>query len=541
MNTPIKIIDLFSGPGGLGEGFSAFKAGKMNPFKIAISIEKEASAHRTLTLRSFFRQFNSGDAPEEYYAFMRGELGGAPEDELYRVPSLQDAVKQAKREAQQLTLGETAPQTVYKKIRESLNNEDCILIGGPPCQAYSLVGRARNYGAKDKIYSAQDDHRNFLYKEYLIIIAKFQPLVFVMENVKGMLSAKVDGTAIFPAIMNDLKDPVKASSKRPDALRDTHTYKIFSFVPDTGELGLFNQHGGPVCHDGLSPKDFVIKSEMYGVPQARHRVILLGIRADVAENLNNLQLLKQHSTKVDVQSVISDLPELRSKLSKTKDTLEAWRSTIKNFPETEAASLRNRKDFDQNVIARFFGNLKDIGNSPEGTGMEKGLQRKNLSKTLPRELAKWYQDDRLGKYITNHKSRGHIAGDLHRYMYYSTHAKLLNKCPNSLTLPSELWPNHKNFTSGKFADRFRVQMSHRPGTTVTSHISKDGHYFIHYDPLQCRSLTVREAARIQTFPDNYHFVGNRTEQYVQVGNAVPPYLACQIAETVFKILRSRNS
>jgi DNA (cytosine-5)-methyltransferase 1 len=129
-----------------------------------------------------------------------------------------------------------------------------------------------------------------------------------------------------------------------------------------------------------------------------------------------------------------------------------------------------------------------------------------------------------------------MASDLSRYLYASSFAAVHGRSPKLQELPGALKPEHKNADGDDFTDRFRVQLRSRPATTVTSHIAKDGHYFIHHDPSQCRSLTVRETARLQTFPDNYFFAGGRTDQYVQVGNAVPPFLARQIAAVVADIL-----
>jgi DNA (cytosine-5)-methyltransferase 1 len=154
-------------------------------------------------------------------------------------------------------------------------------------------------------------------------------------------------------------------------------------------------------------------------------------------------------------------------------------------------------------------------------------------------LDDWLLDERLS-YWLNHEARGHMDSDLRRYAYAAAFAEIYGDSPKGhrdFNLPG-LEPNHKNWKSGKFSDRFRVQRKGIPSTTITSHIAKDGHYFIHYDPRQCRSLTVREAARLQTFPDNYFFLGNRTQQFHQVGNAVPPLLANQIAGVVARIIKA---
>jgi DNA (cytosine-5)-methyltransferase 1 len=169
--------------------------------------------------------------------------------------------------------------------------------------------------------------------------------------------------------------------------------------------------------------------------------------------------------------------------------------------------------------------------------------------SYPASLAKhsqleesWFLDNRLAG-VCNHTSREHMPSDLHRYLYAACFASAREKSPRLCDFPKELLPDHENvldaLKTSNFADRFRVQLWGRPSTTVTCHIAKDGHYYIHPDPGQCRSLTVREAARLQTFPDNYFFCGGRTAQYAQVGNAVPPLMARDIGRIVWNILRPR--
>lgn len=527
MNSPIKIIDLFAGPGGLGEGFSALRRKKgERVFKISLSVEKEASAHKTLKLRAFYRQFREGEAPQVYYDFLSGKLGASP-DILYRDPSVRRQAEAASDEARQFTLGEDN-RAINNAIEKALGKrpDPWVLIGGPPCQAYSLAGRSRNAGNKN--YRAEDDHRNFLYKEYLRVIARFKPAVFVMENVKGLLSAKINGAPIFDDICRDLECPARAlktGNKR-------QKYTIFSL---TTSLPL----NSDLFNTGLEPADYIIHAEQYGVPQARHRVILLGIRNDIASKAIPGTL--HESSGPSVKEIIGGLPALRSGLSKSTDNSRLWAAAIHNGINKVIAEV-NRND-KKAVAQKMITALKIIDRAAlsRGSNWAQGSSKNDLD-SLPANLKNWYQDPSGWSGICNHETRGHIATDLHRYLFCACYSQATTNgeraTPTSSDFPETLAPDHANWKSGKFADRFRVQSANRYATTITSHISKDGHYYIHYDPNQCRSLTVREAARIQTFPDNYFFVGNRTEQYVQVGNAVPPYLAHQIAEIVYKLLSS---
>lgn len=515
-NNLIPVVDLFAGPGGLGEGFSALNDG--NSFKIIVSAEKDPVAHQTLRLRAFYRALKTQmpDKLEDYYAFCHGTASLPYTDAT--LPLWQEAEK----EALCIELGtEQGNSTLDEAIQNGLanfsQNQPWVLIGGPPCQAYSLVGRSRNKGISD--YSAENDKRNFLYKEYLRIINNYKPAMFVMENVKGMLSAKVNGANIFHEILQDLASPDRAF---PEG-REHPRYVIFSLVKDTS----FRAGDDP---KRINPTDFIIKSEQYGVPQARHRVILVGIRED---QINNKLPTLTRKPQVFVKDVIDALPQLRSKLSKEKDSFSEWESRVANELNTLLRHIREKGE--SGVAVRLNEAISSLKKNQSTGGLR--VPRTDRASTGSAELDDWYKDGNLNIWL-NHESRGHRIDDLVRYAFAASFAKVYDRSPkghNEFNYPG-LAPAHQNWESGDFSDRFRVQLEHNPATTITSHISKDGHYFIHYDPSQCRSLTVREAARLQTFPDNYFFQGGRTQQYHQVGNAVPPYLAYQIASIVYKKL-----
>lgn len=517
MIASIPVIDVFAGPGGLGEGFSAYGRleGKQY-FKIGISVEKESSAHCTLILRSFFRQFPYREVPDSYYAFLRGEIS---QEELFKRHPLQAASARDEAWLDALGSGSEFDEKLDNRITNVITGHDkWILIGGPPCQAYSVIGRSRNTGIKD--YRLEDDERSKLYREYLRILAKHQPPVFIMENVKGLLSAKVHGSSMFERILSDLEDPASVFSGFDN--KNKYKYKICSLVkrPQKRFEGTETSH---------SPSDYVVKCEHYGIPQARHRVILLGIREDFAHIKPDI--LTPHDY-VNSEDVLNGLPELRSGLSKETDSQKSWREWIEFIADqqwVEDISEKYGQDFYDKLLAIISDPIESLHNR----GNDRFVQ---CIPSVSDQLKWWYLDKRLDG-VCNHSTRGHIFDDIQRYLFASFYAQQKNDSPKLQHYPHELLPNHKNASSGHFSDRFRVQLRGRPSTTITSHISKDGHYYIHPDPRQCRSLTVREAARLQTFPDNYFFCGNRTQQYVQVGNAVPPLLAYKIAEIVHEFLK----
>lgn len=469
--TPIPIVDLFAGPGGLGEGFSRVDGGKA--FKIIVSIEKDPHAIETLRLRAFYRARvkSKKKLPKAYFDLLSAKNEKDKTPAIAKLSEFEEW-KMAEDEALHYELGKDN-LLINSEIEKRLGGEKkWVLIGGPPCQAYSLVGRSRMQNHK----GLKADDRHFLYREYLSVIQKFEPAIFVMENVKGLNTARVAGKPILPLIFNDLRSA------------GVHGYELHSLEVDEGTL------------PGVTTDDFLIRAENHGVPQTRHRVIIVGVRKDMQIKPQPLALKKM----VTVAQTIGDLPTLMG--------------------------LDSSKDLDS------YG--------PEKTGLPM-IQVSGLRSKLPKDLRDFLcpLSPSLKRFILNHQARSHMLEDLKRYKWWAKQAEKNGRSPklNDDDIPPELLPKHENVTDGSalvFADRFKVQLANSPSGTITSHIAKDGHYYIHYDPIQRRSFSVREAARIQTFPDDYFFMGNKTQQYHQVGNAVPPYLAYQIGQSVYEALKS---
>lgn len=514
MPSTFGIVDLFAGPGGLGEGFASLVEDGHAPFRIGISVEKEASAHRTLTLRAFLRGYRArhGTLPRQFIDFHAGEV---TEPDWTEVDAA--AWRAAIEEARGLELGTEAAATAIDAAIEKLRAgyDDTILIGGPPCQAYSLVGRARSKGKVG--YVPELDERHYLFREYIRVLDRLRPAAFVMENVKGMLSSTVESRLVFEMLMEDLASLGSGHG---------HQYELRAIRIEDGKASL---------QEAMRPSDFVVRAEEFGVPQRRHRVIIVGIRADLAGKAAGAAIAVSGPAR-SVSDVIDSMPALRSGISRGADSAEDWRQEVRDAAKLLARMHAGR---DNQPLREAFSSVARR-TATEAPGSRKGTGLPEIYGNSNDELLRWLERPDLCAFA-QHETRGHMASDLGRYLFASVFGAVRGYSPKAADFPLALSPDHRNWHSGVFNDRFRVQLANEASTTVTSHISKDGHYFIHPDPLQCRSLTVREAARLQTFPDDYLFMGNRTQQYVQVGNAVPPFLARQIAQIVLNAIVGLNS
>jgi DNA (cytosine-5)-methyltransferase 1 len=531
-------------------------------------------------------------------------------DELNRRAPEQEAIDQR--------IEEICKATGRKDNKSLKQCSPLIVIGGPPCQAYSTIGRARRAGIAD--HNQDYDERFFLYKEYADVIKRARPDLFVMENVSGIGSAKLaNGVRIFPEIIKRLE----YLKEDPGPEKDKEEYHIYSFVTEKGEFS--GSEKNP------SDKDFVINAAHFGVPQERRRVILLGINVehDRDQSLPFIMDSTKAPSAPSIAETISSLPKIRSSISTAKrssnrdqfvgenfldsdldwsnlrakciekirrivagknavsqgvcDVLE-WDRRSTKFEKVsqvkvtreiteqdlvwiflsseEEGIIKSRETGYKRLLSEIYPKISELLDDIEaeaqlGTGSDFYLYsetKKALSSGDEeyRKLENWLAN----KYFSgtlNHRAKQHMPSDMIRYMFSAlwTESQMLidtQHSPNYGTLqtsispttkyfPSNLASQHKSWYSKNFQDRFRCYPRTYRAKTITSHMHKDGHANIHYDAAQIRSLSVREAARLQTFPDDYYFEGGQSAQYLQVGNAVPPFLAKQIAEYIYKLIK----
>lgn len=398
-------IDIFAGAGGLSEGF------QRNGYIPVAHVEMKKEACLTLKTRECFYYLKKHGRIEDYKNYLRREI---TRDELYAmVPEkvLNSVINE--------TMSEEGMPALFDRIDQlmevqGIENID-VLVGGPPCQAYSLVGRARS---KTNMVG---DPRNYLYMLYCEVLEKYRPKIFVFENVPGLLTA--NGGSYF----DDMRERFR-------------------------KAGYFLEYR-------------ILNSKEYGVLQNRRRVIVIGWREGTDFTYPELDKKEQ---KYLVDDLFSDLPYI------------------------EPGESRNVYKCKSTEYLR-----------------ESGIRT---------------EDDIL----TLHQARPNLERDRKIYRQVIEAWNNGQKRLKYTELPEELC-THNNRTA--FLDRFKVVAKDMPyAQTMVAHISKDGHYFIHPDIKQARSISVREAARIQSFPDNYFFEGGRTASFLQIGNAVPPLMASAIAK-----------
>lgn len=401
----MNFIDLFAGASGMSEGF--VNAG----FNPVAHIEMNSEACQTIQTRAAYHYLKSNNNLELYYEYIKGDIS----KEMF----FKEIPKHIVDNVLNIEINDNTIEGIFKLI-EASNKKIDLIIGGPPCQAYSLLGRHQE--------DIENDPRNKLYIQYGRFLNHFKPSGFVFENVPGMLSAN----------------------------KGQHFKNLKAY---------FRRIGYEVYHDTLNAVDF-------GVVQARKRIIIVGWKKEKDFGFPEFEKIVNPFT---VNDAFADLPVLKpgQGFQKTAYT-ESKNEYLEKF------ELRNGVDF-----------------------------------------------------VTQHISRPHNSRDLAIYKNAIQKWNMGKERLKYPDLPEEL-KTHKNESS--FIDRYKVVDGTGVAHTVVAHIAKDGHHYIHPDIKQCRSISVREAARLQSFPDDFYFEGSRTAAFKQIGNAVPPLMANAIAKKMKELL-----
>lgn len=417
VNDNLNFIDLFAGAGGLSEGF--IRAG-FNPIA---HVEMNEDASKTLETRLAYHYLRMLGNLKPYYDYEKGKI--SRQEFLEVIP---DEVKES---VINETMSEMTLPLIFRKIDNMLNVDGQrkhvhLIVGGPPCQAYSLVGRARILKKENK--ERESDSRKTLYLLYARFLQHFNPDMFVFENVLGLNTVKdINGNLIYPQLKQSLEDGGYIVVKREQ------------------------------------------DAENFGVPQKRKRLIIIGWRNNTNHFYPDFPVTKNESL---VKKILADLPIVSRGDSENKYRLPL----CKSCSYVKDNQIREHRE----VLTLHEA-------------------RKNSDKDVEiykKVIRAWNKGERL------------------RY----------DKLPKRLK-------SHKN--QNGFLDRFKVVEGKWTAChTILAHLAKDGHYFIHPDIKQCRSITPREAARLQSFPDNYYFEGSRTSRFMQIGNAVPPMMAEIIANSI---------